>query len=132
MYQLLFRNRFVALVFVAMTVLGVRTLIGTEDEEGALTRMTEGIEAKVQALQNDAQQFQDRPRMAERPERRERPERDIVRPVPAATVFASDDELIEDAQGFEPEGQPAAPLAEGEVVIEVPPDIVLPDDQGGN
>lgn len=55
MYQLLFKNRLVALAFAAMIVLGVKTLIGTEDEGGVLTRKTAQIEANVQALQDEGQ-----------------------------------------------------------------------------
>ena len=120
MYQILFKNRFIALVFVAMIVLGVRTLIGTEGDAGLLTSKTAEIEANVQALHGEAQHFQ------------ARPEEDIVTPEPAVTAFAPDEDLIEDAEGMEPEGQPTAPDAPGPVEIEIPPDMVIPDDPGDN
>lgn len=53
-------------------------------------------------------------------------------PAPAATVYAPDEALIEDAEGVEPEGIPVGPDTEGPVVREVPPDIILPDDPGLN
>lgn len=120
MYQILFKNRFIALVFAAMIVLGVRALVGTEGDAGLLTGKTAEIEANVQALHSEARHFQ------------AKPEGDIVTPEPAATVFAPDEDLIEDAQGVEPEGQPTAPDAPGPVEIEIPPDMVIPDDPGGN
>ena len=120
MYQLLFKNRLVALAFAAMIVLGVKTLIGTEDEGGVLTRKTAQIEANVQALQDEGRRFQSRP------------ERAVVIPAPAATVYAPDEALIEDAEGVEPEGIPVGPDTEGPVVREFPPDIILPDDPGLN
>lgn len=119
MYQILFKNRFVALVFVAMIVLGVRTLIGTEGDAGLLTSKTAEIEANVEALQSEARHFQ-----AE-------PDEDIVTPEPIAIAFAPDEDLIEDAEGVEPEGQDTGPDAPGPVDIEITPDMVIPDDPEG-
>lgn len=127
MYRFLFSNRLVALAFVAMIVLGVRTLIGTQSDEGALTRTAARIEANVRSMQTEARQFQ-----AKQSVNRVNPDREIVRPVPVATGFAPDEELIDEGPGDVPLEFPAEPMIEGAVVVEMPPDIIVPDVVDGN
>jgi hypothetical protein len=90
MHRILFKNRFYALVFVAITLFSVRILVGTDNERGALEKATEQFTA-------------DKPVAAATPER--------ARPAsqPVATIFASDEELIDDAEGLDPSGWSSEP-----------------------
>jgi len=123
MYQLLFRNRIIALVFVVATILGVRTLIGTEDENGALTQTTAQIQANVRAMQDEARHFQARQNNA------------MSASQPVATGFAADEEPIEPGEGLDPRTIPPPPPGEEPVFRRTPvdtPDIVVPKVVGGN
>jgi hypothetical protein len=105
----MFRNRWGAVLFVALTLAGVTTLIGSEDEEGAIRQATDRIaqqRAEADRLTTDTQ------------------EPPPAAPTPAETVVLSaDEELIDPAIGEDPtpidEFNPTDPDAEisDEVVI---------------
>jgi hypothetical protein len=90
MHQLLLKNCFNALVFLVITLFDVRILFCTDNERGALEKATEQFSA-------------DEPVAAATPERAR------LAPQPVATVFASDDDLIDDAEGFDPSGRSSEP-----------------------
>lgn len=87
----LFESPKKALLFVGMTMFSVAMLVGTEDEEGALIKAASAIDPGGQAP--DARYMGNTPSQD-----RADPYRDDAPP----TVFASDEELIDSAEGFDP------------------------------
>ncbi len=80
MHQILFKNRFNALVFVAIMLFSVRILVGTPHDSGAIDNATAKFgETKPQA--------------------KPAPAHEVVRaePEPEAIEFTPDEELIDDA-----------------------------------
>ena len=120
MYQFLFKNRLIALAFVAATILSVRLLVGTEDDAGLLTRTTSQIEANVQSLKNEAGQLQSR---RDWPADHGFQARTVVKPQRVVMGYTPDEDLVEEAQGRTPDGEDAAPVPEGEIVGEIVPDV---------
>jgi hypothetical protein len=86
MHQLLFRNRFNALIFVALILFSVPVLVGTEGERGAIETATQQLGAEPQANAATARG----PAQAA--------------PEPAPTEFTPDEELIDDTAGLDPSG----------------------------
>jgi hypothetical protein len=84
MHQLLFKNRFNALVFVAIILFSVRILVGTPDESGALEQATAKFDDKHEQIPEPAS------RMVH------------AAPEPVATEFTPDEELIDDTSGDDP------------------------------
>lgn len=83
----MFRNRWFALLFVALTLAGVTTLVGTEKSHGALQDATDQIaQQKAQAEQLTGT-AQDAPPSDESADN---------------VVMAADEELIDPAQGEDP------------------------------
>jgi len=96
MYRLLFTNRWAALLFVAATLLSVVTVVGGEDGDGVLGRMTEEVRAQQQFLEGPIEEAG-----AGQP---------IIYPNRSTARnenFTPDDELVNEAEGFDPtpEGQ---------------------------
>jgi len=99
----MFKNSKGALFFVALTLLGVATLVGTEDNEGALLKAAANIEQQRNMMNED---------------------RRVVRGNSAPIGFASsngqtreftaDEDLIDDATGFDPTPEYEAPLVSAE------------------
>jgi hypothetical protein len=87
MRSYMFRNRFGAVLFVISTLLGVATLIGSEDQKGALLKASEGVKDQQTAMASIADQ----------------PVTDSQPVIDDESVeFTPDDELIDDATGFDP------------------------------
>lgn len=98
MYRLMFGNRWFALGFVMMTLLGVYAIVGSDDEGGVLTRAQSAIEEQRAAIDE-----------FEQTELAPPPTRD--RQAEEAT-FLSDEELINQAQGDDTSGfDPSPPEA---------------------
>lgn len=93
MHQLLFKNRFNALVFVAIILFSVRILVGTPNEDGALEKAT--------ARFSEEQPGPGSVRDAEQPA-----------PRPIATEFTPEEELVDDTSGEDPAGWSTEPVAE--------------------
>ncbi|MDG2004926.1 MAG: hypothetical protein P8J20_16505 [Novosphingobium sp.] len=107
MHRLLFNNRIGALAFVAFILLGVRILVGTDNDRGALEQATERFVPEQQVAQ---------------PQQRARPA-----PKPVITEFTSDEDLIDDTSGFDPSGWSSEPDVvpdEGMEAADSPPDLV--------
>ncbi len=119
MHELLFKNRFHTLGFVAFVLFGVWLLIGENGDGGALTRMAAQIEARAKG------------KAASSPVK-DGGTSEIVRPTPVNNAFeapaampvapavipspvemAPPEDLIDDARGFEPRGQSTDPLMDG-------------------
>lgn len=106
----LFQNRWFSLGFAGLVVLGAVSLVGSEDDEGLLPASVSTIAGQ----QDD---------MAAEVERLSTPKRNppIVINQPDFDDFASDEELIDDAAGFDPEplvgSEPDRGREPGEVVI---------------
>jgi hypothetical protein len=96
MYQLLFKNRFNTLVFVAIMLFSVRILVGTPDDSGAIDNAT----AKFGETQ---------------PQAKPAPVREVVHAEPETEVaeFTPDEELIDDASGDDVSGWSAEPDVDG-------------------
>lgn len=123
----LFRNRWLALAFVGLILAGAMVLVGSEGEEGVLDRFMRdgGRDAEVVEDLGDELEPPSPELLVTSPESSGIPE--------AVGTFASDEELIDDAEGFattpmivhEGPGDDGRMLeAEGETVI------VPADDQG--
>ena len=122
MHELLFKSRFHTLGFVAAVMFVVWLLIGDNGNGGALTRVTALVGARGNggAVPSSSPVFN-------------RTQNDIVRPTlfdgppPGAPVpppgvpmpppemvgTVPDADLIDDARGYEPSGQSAAPMTDG-------------------
>ena len=104
----MFRNRWGALFFVAMTALGGAALVGGEDDRGVLLNAAEDLQ-RQQAAMNAAMGETTAP--------------PVAIPTAEAIEFTSDEELIDDAAGIDPtpieEGLPLAAevVPQDEVVI---------------
>lgn len=80
----MFRNRWGAMLFVAMTLAGVTTLVGTEDSKGSL----EEASAQIAAQREQVAAFSN-----SEPNRTE---------IDGPVMSMSDEELIDPASGFDP------------------------------
>lgn len=124
MHQMLFTNRRVALAFAFALLVIVRSLVGTQEDGGILSDAASQIETKVHDRKDDAGHFQPRSEFRTEPVRGES---EVVRPRPVTTVYPSNRELVERAEGFNPDGESAEPFPEGDFVGEIPPDLPPPD-----
>lgn len=104
----MFRNAKGALLFAVVTILGAATLIGSEDNEGALIRAAEDLERqKAQAEDADSGDG-------------DSPPAEGFAPVDEAQLeFSSDEDLIDSAQGFDPAPDIEPPLIPAEPQIEL-------------
>jgi len=99
----MFKSSKGALLFVAVTMLGVVTLVGTEDNEGALLKAAADIEKQRNMMNADqSDQLVD---LA--------PE-GFASSRTGALEFSSDEDLIDDASGFDPTPEYEAPLVSAE------------------
>lgn len=100
-----------AMLFVGMTMFSVLMLVGTEDDEGALIQAASGIQDPEAGLEVPPP----RDLAGAIPERRSTPD------VFSDSGFASDEELIDDAAGFDPTPEPTDPISldpsEGDVYV---------------
>ena len=111
MYQWLFRNKWVAIAFVILTLASVQALVGREGEGSVISR------TKSQLIErHDKMQEQIGSMSAD-------PAAPVVIPGPPTAVetgFAEDDDLIDDATGFDPTpdaeqpDDPSVDLGEGD------------------
>ena len=95
-----------ALIFMGVTMLSVALLVGTEDDEGALV-------AAADELGRDSSGYEpeDAGRRLQSPAPRSpAPARRFAAPTPDSTIFASDEELLDDASGFDPNPEPLPQL----------------------
>jgi len=102
MHRLLFQNRFNALAFAAIILFGVLMLVGTDNKGGALDQATQKFGTNQRA-EAEPSQVQEEPRPAA---------------MPAATSYASDEDLIDDAEGLDPSGLSSEPDIEEGTAIE--------------
>ncbi|GGC31046.1 hypothetical protein GCM10011371_18110 [Novosphingobium marinum] len=102
MYQLLFKNRFNALVFVAIMLFSVRILVGTEGEEGALQNAT------LQIADDPARIVPTQALPVAKPQRhasdKQQDDDDEV-----LYGFTPEADLVDEAEGFDPSGFSADP-----------------------
>ena len=89
MHQLLFKNRFNALVFVAMILFSVPLLVGTDGERGAIETATERFGGEPSTNPLVQAQAQPSPRVV---------------PPQAEVTFTPDEELVDETEGFDPSG----------------------------
>lgn len=114
----MFQNKTGAIVFAALTLFGVATLVGTEEEDGALTSATQQLQQQGAQLRGETGELavpdQD-------------PEPVVVEDEEAAT-FATDEELVLDPTGIEPVGMepsPDANISEEVELVESSAEIVV-------
>lgn len=134
----LFQNRVAAIAIVVLTLAGVASLVGTEDNEGALASATQALAEKAAASAGPSDRYTAAPAA-------ESPQPAAASPPPLSsypTEFADDESLIDDAQGFDPspfvddpaagevvafvEGSDASPPASGQVPPSQPVDGLEP------
>lgn len=109
----MFQNRVAAIAIVVLTLAGVASLVGTEDNEGALATATQALAEKAAASAGTSDRYASAPApatAASQPAAAPPPS-----PASYPTEFADDESLIDDAQGFDPSPFVEDPSA-GEVV----------------
>ena len=119
----MFQNRVAAIAIVVLTLAGVASIIGTEDNEGALAAATQALADKAAASAATSDRYASAPGPAtavSQPAAAPAPS-----PASYPTEFADDESLIDDAQGFDPSPFVEDPSA-GEVVA-----LVEGDDASG-
>ena len=104
----MFKSSKGALLFVAVTMLGVLTLVGTEDNEGALLKAAADIE-KQRNMMNADQSGQ---HVDLAPE-------GFASSRQGTLEFTADDDLIDDATGFDPTPEYEAPLVSAEPQVDL-------------
>ncbi|GAA4641846.1 hypothetical protein GCM10023115_02200 [Pontixanthobacter gangjinensis] len=116
MYTLLFRNRLAALGFVLLMIISAISLVGTEDQEGVITKTANEIEAQKAEFESAVEAVGPPKTLNGQGSEEETP-----------IEFLDDEELIDSAEGFDPtpddEFNPES-LAEQEEVV-----IVLENEQ---
>lgn len=110
-----FPNRIAALAFVVLVLAGVAALVGTGENEGALSSATQALSEK--SWQSSGYGAQNGAQPASGPSQ----EQSAAAPAPTASAamtssFAEDANLIDDAMGFDPSPMSDTP-DEGEVVV---------------
>ena len=104
----MFRSRWGALAFVVLSAVGAASLIGGEEDKGVLLNAAHDIQQQRSAMEATMAGEEPPP---------------IAVPSGAAAEFTSDEELIEDAAGFDPTpiedaaAPPAEVVPQDEVVI---------------
>ena len=84
----MFRNRWFALLFVALTLAGVTTLVGTEQGHGAIQDATDQIAQQKAQAEQLTSATQDAPSLAD--------------DTADSVVMAADEDLIDPAEGEDP------------------------------
>ncbi|MGB3738458.1 MAG: hypothetical protein WA948_03805 [Pontixanthobacter sp.] len=97
MYTFLFRNRYGALAFVGLTLIGAASLVGTQEDEGLITQTAATIEQQRADFEDAAKAAEASRTPATQPE----PEPSIGDYAPAIPI-ADDEDLIDDAEGIDP------------------------------
>lgn len=104
----MFQNRWGALFFVGLTMVGAAALVGTEEESGTLIEAAEQIEQQRAEFDDQAQAFsapvEPAPVTAPLPEE------------PEMVEFTSQEDLVIDPSGFDPTPVMQDPAA-GEVIL---------------
>ncbi len=120
MYKFLFRNKLAALAFVVLTVIGAATLVGTEEHDGVIAKTTQEI---------TKQRADFAEKTAALSSKKSTPEPVLVEVEPEVVEFTDEEDLIDDALGFDPTPETLEPdvdpkpdqagniAEEGEVVI---------------
>lgn len=114
MYQFLFRNKWAALAFVILTLVSVQVLVGREGEKSVISRTQDQLIEQRQHMRQSIDDLGNDPAAS-----------GVVPPgAGSATAtqdaevgFGDDEELIDDAAGFDPTPeveQPAEPPSEGD------------------
>jgi hypothetical protein len=87
MYSQLFRNRWIAIAFVALTAISAANLVGSSEEEGVLGEATDLIEGEREAFAAEAETLSGDTPIAN----------------PSVESFTADDDLIEPGVGVAPD-----------------------------
>lgn len=109
MKNYLFQSKTGAIIFVVSTLFGVATLVGTEDEEGALGVATDQIEQQSAELRGQADEMAN-------PDPDPEP---IMIEADEGGEFASDEELVLDPSGIEPFGMEPNPESNESEEVEI-------------
>ncbi|MEP3052346.1 MAG: hypothetical protein ABJP48_06320 [Erythrobacter sp.] len=105
MAKKLFQNHKAALAFAGVTIFSTLMLVGTEEEGGTLHDAIDGLDQQRSEIRDQARGFS---RSDE-----DQPGAGSPTVIPDYTVeFADDEELIDDAQGFDPNANFAPPVQE--------------------
>ncbi|WP_379548801.1 hypothetical protein ACFCW2_06425 [Qipengyuania sp. DSG2-2] len=117
--------RVAALAIVGLVLAGVAGLVGTDENEGALTGATQAWAEKARGASSEerAPASKMAPQPASSPASSQAPSAQAAPPAPpSAAGFAEDESLIDDASGFDPSPAFDNP-AEGEVVAVVAEEV---------
>lgn len=99
----LFRNRWLALAFVGLVLIGAMVLVGSEGDEGLLDRFMRGAEPEADVV-HDLGGPRETPSSELLVTSSQTTETAVSEPVEAPVAiggFASDEDLIDDAEGFD-------------------------------
>ena len=113
MYRMLFRSRWAALLFVAITIASAATFVGSSEGESAATELATSMPAQAQArLPFAAEDVNDAARRSE-----------------LIHGFATDEDLVDDAAGLDPTPEDELARIEAELAAQDEPTIVATSDQ---
>ena len=100
MYKFLFKNRWIALAFVVITMVSVKTLVGSEGENGMISRTQGDLLAQREEMRAAMSDLATAPATTQ------------AAPGTSSSMmgFTPDEDLIDDTSGFDP-----TPAFEGEV-----------------
>ncbi|WP_155806070.1 hypothetical protein [Erythrobacter litoralis] len=114
----MFRSRGGALAFTGITLISVATLVGTEEEDGALADSIAQIEQQGAQFRDQAGDLEQSAPVETAPSPEQVPQQ------PVATEFVPDDELIVDPTGFDPTPDPESLV--GVEIVPLDPDAEDP------
>ncbi|MGD9471737.1 MAG: hypothetical protein AB7G24_09295 [Novosphingobium sp.] len=113
MYRMLFRSRWAALLFVAITIASAAAFVGSSEGESAATELATNMRAQAQAkLPFAAEDVNEAARQSE-----------------LIHGFASEEELVDDATGLDPTPEDELARIEAELAAQDEPTIVANSDQ---
>jgi hypothetical protein len=93
MYQVLFKNRWFAALFAAMTLVSVVLLVGRDGQRSPVSRMADNLRARKEALEDPPKEL---------PKLDESPSQAAVTPPEPEVEFIPDEELVDEGTGTDP------------------------------
>src|SRR3990167_7587894 len=96
MYQFLFKNRWIAIAFVVMTLVSVRAIVGGEGEDSLLSRTQKDLAAQRAGIKSAMADLDVDPESIAAQQ--------VAAPVSTDPIigFTPDEELVDNASGFDP------------------------------
>ena len=122
MYTFLFRNRYGALAFVGLTMIGAASLVGTQEDEGLITQTA----ATIEQQRADFEQASEAVNATPSPTTDMNAGTPTIERAPPIPI-AEDEDLIDDAEGIDP--TPIDPFDRQAIARDADVVIILRDGQ---